>query len=232
MKFAAATFLALMTGALTSPVFAQTPAAPAPAAAPAADAAPGALDGKALFRAKTCIACHGRDGAKAIQNFPNIAGQEARYMQAQMDDIASGARVSGNDARGYPRTQGMKDIMHLVSKEEREAIAKYLATVPAPKPAAIDPPLTPERIAEGKAAYTKGACQTCHGVDGLKPLATYPIIGGMKKDYIVLQVKEMRDGVRTNGKSKTMLPFAKKLDDAGVELIADYLSQIDRTAAR
>jgi mono/diheme cytochrome c family protein len=32
----------------------------------------GALDGKALFRTKTCVACHGRDGSKAIQNFPGI----------------------------------------------------------------------------------------------------------------------------------------------------------------
>ena len=223
----AAPISALTLGALASPLCAQ-PAAPPPAAAPAAEA--GALDGKALFRAKTCVACHGKDGAKAIQNFPDLAGQDMKYMIAQMDDIASGARVSGNDARGYPRTQGMKDVMHLASKEEREAIAKFLASAPAPKPRAIEPPLTPERLAEGKAAYTKGGCQTCHGVDGLKPLAAYPITGGMKKDYLVLQLKEMRDGVRTNGKSKMMLPFAKKLDDAGIELIADYLSQVERPA--
>jgi cytochrome c553 len=147
-----------------------------------------------------------------------------------MEDIASGARVSGNDARGYPRTQGMKDIMHLVTKEERAAIATWLASLPAPAPKAAEPPLTPERIAEGKAAYTKGGCQTCHGVDGLKPLATYPLTGGMKKDYLVLQMKEMREGVRANGKSKAMLPFAKKLDDAGIDLIADYLSQVVRPA--
>ena len=228
MKFAAA-FLALTMGAFASPAFAQAPAAPeAPAAAPTAEA--GALDGKNLFRTKTCVACHGRDGSKAIQNFPNLAGQDAKYMIAQMEDIASGARVSGNDARGYPRTQGMKDIMHLVTKEERAAIATWLASLPAPAPKAAEPPLTPERIAEGKAAYTKGGCQTCHGVDGLKPLATYPITGGMKKDYLVLQMKEMREGVRANGKSKAMLPFAKKLDDAGIDLIADYLSQVVRPA--
>ena len=228
MKFAAVTFLALTMGALASPAFAQAPAAPA--AAPAADASTGALDGKALFRTKTCVACHGKDGSRAIQNFPNIAGQDAKYMIAQMDDIATGARVSGNDARGYPRTQGMKDVMHLVSKEERAAIATWLASLPAPAPKAVEPPLTPERIAEGKAAYTKGGCQTCHGVDGLKPLATSPFLAGMKKDYLALQMAEMRDGVRTNGKSKMMLPFAKKLDDKGIDVIADYLSQIARPA--
>jgi cytochrome c553 len=180
---------------------------------------------------KTCVACHGRDGAKAIQNFPNLAGQDAKYMIAQMDDIASGARVSGPDPRGYPRTQGMKDIMHLVSPAERAAIAAWLAGLPAPKPAALDPPPTPERLAQGKAAYAKGGCQTCHGSDGLKPLPQYPIIGGMKRDYLVAQLEDMRAGVRKNGKSATMAPFVKKLDDDAIALIAAYLSQIERPVA-
>jgi cytochrome c553 len=219
MNFAAASFLA----------FAMAATAAMAQSAPADQAAP---DGKTLFRTKTCVACHGRDGAKAIQNFPNLAGQDAKYMLAQMEDIASGARISGNDARGYPRTQGMKDVMHLVSREERETIANYLGALPAPKPAALDPAPTQERLAEGKAAYAKGGCVTCHGADGLKPLPAHPILGGMKRDYLVAQMTDMRAGVRVNGKSKTMLPFAKKLDDASIEAIADYLSQIDRAAAR
>lgn len=188
------------------------------------------LDGKALFAGKSCVACHGRGGAKAIQVFPDLAGQDAKYLLEQMEAIAKGERLSGNDARGYPRTQGMKDIMHLVSAPERAAIADYLSKEPAPKIRPIDPPIDDARKAEGKDAYTKGGCQTCHGADGLKPLAGYPILGGMKRDYIALQMTEIRDGIRQNGKVKTMLPFAKKLDDAKIAAIADYLSQIERPA--
>ncbi|MBV5265747.1 c-type cytochrome [Pinisolibacter aquiterrae] len=186
------------------------------------------LDGKALFATKTCIACHGRNGARAIQVFPNIAAQDAAYLLAQMNDIADGKRVSGNDERGYPRTQGMKDVMHLVSPAERAAIADYLAKAEPAKVKPLDPPIDDARRAEGKLAYTKGGCQTCHGPDGLKPLAGYPILGGMKRDYLVLQMTEIRDGIRQNGKVKTMLPFAKKLDEAKIAAIADYLSQIER----
>lgn len=186
------------------------------------------LDGKALFATKTCIACHGRNGARAIQVFPNIAAQDATYLLAQMNDIAEGKRVSGNDERGYPRTQGMKDVMHLVSPAERAAIADYLAKAEPAKVKPLDPPIDDARRAEGKLAYTKGGCQTCHGPDGLKPLAGYPILGGMKRDYLVLQMTEIRDGIRQNGKVKTMLPFAKKLDEAKIAAIADYLSQIER----
>lgn len=213
--------LRLLTG-LAAATLLSTAALAQDAAAP--------LDGKALFAAKTCVACHGRNGAKAIQVFPDLAGQDAKYLLEQMDAIAKGERLSGNDARGYPRTQGMKDVMHLVSPAERAAIADFLSKEPAPKIRPIDPPIDDARKAEGKDAYTKGGCQTCHGADGLKPLAGYPIIGGMKRDYITLQMTEIRDGIRTNGKVKTMLPFAKKLDDAKIAAIADYLSQIERPA--
>ncbi len=210
---------------------AQT-AAPAPAApaASAVPAAPDALDGKALFAAKTCVACHGRGGAKAIQMYPDLAGQDAKYMFEQMNDIADGKRLSGPDARGYPRTQGMKDVMHLVNADERKAIAEYLSKEATPKPRKLDPAPDAARLAEGKEIYVKGGCVTCHGADGGKPLAGHPYLAAMKRDYLILQMTEIRDGVRQGAKVKTMLPFAKKLDDAKIAAIADYLSQIERPA--
>lgn len=196
--------------------------------APAAFAEDAGLDGKALFATKTCVACHGRGGARAIQVFPNLAGQDAKYLLAQMNDIADGKRLSGNDERGYPRTQGMKDVMHLVSAPERAAIADYLAKADPAKVKPLDPPIDDARRAAGKEAYAKGGCQTCHGPDGLKPLAGYPIVGGAKRDYLVLQMTEIRDGIRKNGKVAAMLPFAKRLDEAKIAAIADYLSQVER----
>lgn len=193
--------------------------------AAAQDAPP---DGKALFAGKTCIACHGRGGARAIQTYPELAGQNAAYLLAQMNAIADGSRLSGPDARGYPRTQGMKDIMHLVNVAERQLIAEYLSKEPPPKLRPLDPPIDDARLAAGKDAFTKGGCMSCHGVNGQKPLAGYPVIAGMKRDYLVLQITEIRDGVRTGGRVKTMQPFAKKLDDQKIALIADFLSQTER----
>jgi cytochrome c553 len=225
MKTTIGFLTALAFLAITPAALAQTPGAPSEGQA---SASPAALDGKSLFRAKTCVACHGRDGAKAIQNYPDLAGQDAKYLLAQMATIADGSRVSGPDARGYPRTQGMKDIMHLTSLEERAAIADFLASQPSPKPRPLDPAADASRLAAGKDAYLKSGCATCHGPDGLKPLATYPLIAGQKRDYIALQMTEIRDGIRKGGKVATMVPFAKKLDDAKIGLIADYLSQVER----
>ena len=82
-----------------------------------------ALDGAELYKTKTCVACHGKDGKTPIMpNYPKIAGQNPEYALQQMKDIKSGARANGMSA-------DMKGIMHLVTDEEMDALAKYIATM-------------------------------------------------------------------------------------------------------
>lgn len=82
-----------------------------------------ALDGAALFKAKTCTACHGKDAKTPLMPmYPKLAGQNADYAFNQMKDIASGARNNGQAA-------AMKGVMHLVSEEEMRAIADWLTTL-------------------------------------------------------------------------------------------------------
>ncbi len=100
-------------------------AAAALVGASAALGVPGALalDGEQLYKSKTCAACHGKDGASPMMPiYPKVAGQNAAYAVQQMQDIKSGARANGNSA-------AMKGVMHLVSDEEIEAIAEWLATL-------------------------------------------------------------------------------------------------------
>ena len=82
-----------------------------------------ALDGAELYKTKTCFTCHGKDGKTTIMpSYPKVAGQNEAYALQQMKDIKSGARANGMSA-------AMKGIMHLVSDEEMEALAKYLSTL-------------------------------------------------------------------------------------------------------
>ncbi len=183
-------------------------------------------DGKKLFMTKTCIACHGKDGAKAILAYPNLAGQEAKYLLQQMKDIKTGAREGSPDQTGNPRSAGMKAVMHLVSDEEMKAVADWLSAL---KPVAAKPGSDDAaRIKEGETLYKKSGCQSCHGPEGKKPLPAHPFLAGMKAEYAAFQMKDIRDGARVNAKSKTMVNFVKKLDDAQIQLIADYLSTVNR----
>lgn len=70
----------------------------------------------------------------------------------------------------------------------------------------------------------------CHGVDGLKPLSGYPILAGQNWEYLALQTREIRDTVRTNGRSRVMVEFVHKVSDAQAQRIATYLSQVSRSA--
>lgn len=82
-----------------------------------------ALDGADLYKTKTCLTCHGKDGKSPIlASYPKIAGQNEAYVLQQMKDIKSGVRANGNSA-------AMQGIMHLVSDEEMAALAKYISTL-------------------------------------------------------------------------------------------------------
>jgi len=82
-----------------------------------------AQDGPTLYKTKTCVACHGPDGAKPIlPTYPKIAGQNKEYAIAQMKDIKSGARNNG-------QTAAMKGVMHLVSDEEIAILGEWLSTL-------------------------------------------------------------------------------------------------------
>lgn len=89
--------------------------------APAAGAA--GLSGEALYREKTCTACHGSDARSPIlPDYPKLAGQNADYLFRQAQDIKSGARANGNSI-------AMKGVMHLVNDDELRAISDWLASL-------------------------------------------------------------------------------------------------------
>ncbi len=81
--------------------------------------------GGKLFKSKTCLACHGKDGKTPIlKAYPKIAGHGAEYSKLQMLEIKHGNRANSQ------AVLGMKGIMHLVTEEEINHLADYIATLP------------------------------------------------------------------------------------------------------
>lgn len=82
-----------------------------------------AADGAALYKSKTCVACHGADAqTPLLPQYPKLAGQNKEYAVQQMQDIKSGKRNNG-------MSDAMKGVMHLVSDEEITAIADWLSSL-------------------------------------------------------------------------------------------------------
>lgn len=187
--------------------------------------------GKRVYMTKTCLACHGRGGAKPVLSYPMLAGQNEKYIVDQMEAIRDGDRVGSVDpATGHPYVQGMVDIMHLVTEEDIENVAAWLAEQPAAAPKPLDPAPDAALLEEGEKAFKQLGCRSCHGADGSKPTnPKYPYISGMNPEYAIRAMTEIRDKVRTSGQAKLMWGTIKKADDDEITAIATWLATIDRS---
>jgi len=175
--------------------------------------------GKALFEAKGCSACHGEAGSQPVPGAPVLSGQNASYLFKQLKDLAEERRVARKGADGAPRSAVMQAQAKQLSADEMKQMADWLASLPGL-------PAKGKAMAEGDGLdlFIDHGCNGCHGTDGRKPLTDYPLINGQKKDYLALQIKDIRDDVRTNGRARLMISFARDLTDAQADTIAAALA--------
>ncbi len=76
-----------------------------------------------------CQACHGSNGMGTAPDIPNLAGQKAAYLQAQLTAFRAGAR----------KNDFMNPIAKQLSDGEIENLAAFWSSLPAGGPAAADP---------------------------------------------------------------------------------------------
>ena len=72
-----------------------------------------------------------------------------------------------------------------------------------------------------------GACQACHGGDGISEGADVPNLAGQKPNYLVRQLEAFRSGER---KSAVMAAIAAQLADADIRALAAALEPAARRA--
>jgi cytochrome c553 len=177
-----------------------------------------------------CVACHGADGNSAVANFPKIAGQNAKYILKQFEDMTK------TQAQGGREIPEMTAIMAKFSDQDKADLAAFFSSQ-AMTPAAADP----ELVELGEQLYRGGnlskgmaACSGCHGPDGKgNKGAAYPALAGQHADYIAKQLKAFRQGAdqpgeagsRVNdGDAKTMRSIAEKMSDLEIDALASFIS--------
>jgi len=77
---------------------------------------------------------------------------------------------------------------------------------------------------QGADLYKAKICHTCHGEDGTHPVTEHPVIAGQPVTYLVGQMKDIRDGRRTNGLSASMSAAVSNVTDEEFEIIAEWLA--------
>ena len=155
-----------------------------------------------------CRTCHGLDGIAAIPVAPNIGGEPAGYLAAQLEAFRSGARV-----------QEMMSVVAvgLSDAQIADVTAWYAAQAVRPvPPAGFDPAAAP------------AVCSGCHGADGIAVIPEAPNLAGENTIYLDTQLKAFRSGKRA---SEVMGPIAAGLDDAAIRAAAEWYAAIGVEAA-
>lgn len=78
--------------------------------------------------------------------------------------------------------------------------------------------------ADVEAGKAKSAvCAACHGTNGVSPSPLWPNLAGQQEAYLVKQMKDFREGKRTDA---TMAPMAAGLSDSDIENLAAYYAKM------
>jgi len=169
-------------------------------------------------KAVTCAACHGADGISVNPLWPNLAGQGAPYLVAQLKAFKEGLRENP-----LMTSQAM-----MLSEQDMADLAVYFEGLPAPVQAVADPKL----VGKGEALYRGGdvtnqvaACIACHGPTGTgNPAAAYPALKGQHAAYTAKQLRDYASGDRvSDGKTRIMREIAGKLSADEIDALASYV---------
>ena len=181
--------------------------------------------------APACVTCHGAKGeGNPSAGFPRLAGLGAKYLAEQLDAMADGGRVSPI----------MKATAQALDPAQRQAVAAYYASLPAP--------LDTDKLAAtamGRAApadtgtwlATRGAwdknvpaCNQCHGPGGIGVGDNFPALAGQSAAYISGQLRAWRQGQRPPGPLGLMPAVATRLTDAEIDAVSAYYAGLPQAA--
>ena len=157
---------------------------------------------------EACAACHGIDGNSPAGMFPNLAGQNARYLYLQLKDFKEGRR---KDPAMSPMVAGLE-------KKDMLALAQYFSEQKL-KP--IKFVADNAKAAAGKKVADDALCPMCH-LGGFAGQNEVPRVAGQNFEYIVKQLADFKARRRTNDAS-SMTSVANTLNAQDIENLAHYL---------
>ncbi len=168
--------------------------------------------------AVTCAACHGADGNSASPLWPNLAGQNAPYIVAQLQAFKDNSRFDPL----------MSSQVMMLTDEDMANVAVYFESLPAAAQAVADEKLLDRGVAlyrGGNKAEDAAACLACHGPTGRgNPAAKYPALNGQHAAYTAKQLNAYADGERkTDGKTHIMRDIAAKLSNEDIAALSSYV---------
>ncbi len=174
-----------------------------------------------------CMLCHGRGahGFMGYRPIPQLAGQQAEYIQIQLTAFAERRRLRN---LGFIRY----DKVHSLTPDQRAALGEYMSKQePISHKAGSE-----ELVAAGEKIFHGGApendvpaCAVCHGPEA-KGDGIFPRLAGQWRPYLMKTLtnwdKERGLGPNGDDNSKIMAPIAKSLTPQQIKEVTAYLSSL------
>ncbi len=168
-------------------------------------------------KAATCTACHGANGVSTNPEWPNIAGQHARYIAKQLADYKAG--TERNNAV-------MAGMVAALSETDMADLAAWFSTQ-APAAGTADAALAEagQRLFRGGNPETGvPACAGCHGPRGAgDPNGGIPRLAGQHADYTKAQLQAFHARDRQNDLNGMMRGTVRWMTDEEMDAVAAYI---------
>lgn len=178
--------------------------------------------GAARVRLYGCAVCHGYRGNSTNPEFPNLAGQDAMYLAAQLENFKSGAREN----------QLMRGMASALSSADVRDVAVFFAHQrPIMEPAGRRDKSDVASTAlfnSGDARRGVPACAECHGIDGAGRASVAPRLAGQQVDYLRTTLTAWHEGATwgTSDQARIMPGIASKLTPAEIDHLAVYIRNL------
>jgi cytochrome c553 len=159
-----------------------------------------------------CATCHGIEGRSFKTHYPILAGQSERYLFGQLNDFKDGRR----------RDPSMDAIVPQLSTQDMRDLAAFFASIKSLPGRFI---ADAAKAARGRAQAAKLKCARCHPASGNFATTESSRIAGQHRDYVAKQLRDFRDGRRTND-AGDMHRIARSLTDANIDDLGEYFAGI------
>ena len=160
-------------------------------------------------KAQLCASCHGEHGLPSDPTVPIIWGQQAAYIQKELNGYRNGDRES----------QIMSSIAESLSDAEMPEIAAYFGHAKWPVQLGAPPSApAPDAIA---------TCQACHNANlggGTGPAGVAPRLAGQFSPYLLDAMNAYANGERAD--SDAMSTLMQSLSPEDRKAVADYLASL------
>ena len=167
----------------------------------------------------SCVACHGDNGISLNPVWPKLAGQNPKYLTAQLHEFKKGPDGNRNNAVMY-------GIAMTLSDSDINNLSDYYASLKPTVGVVKD-----DYLELGRNIYRGGnmdikmqACISCHGPNGQgNYAAAIPMLSGQHSQYTYQQLKNFQISSRSNDYNKMMRNIVHRMTDEEMKAVASYI---------